>query len=319
MHAELERQHPVAVAARGRRHPRPQHRLARALALAACAGAAAAPAHGAAAVSQARFLVKGDWGFGGGDQAAVTRRMCAEQARRQFDAVLTVGDNFYPSGVATRDNWDRPEACLIRSGIPWHVTWGNHDLGGSSTATVLGARRRWYTFARGPVRVLMLDANEPGDPAQLAFLRDTLARSRAPVLVAAFHQPAYTSGIHAPDAEVQRLWVPLFRRAGVTLVLQGHNHDYERLRVGGITYVTTGGGGAPVYPCLRAAPGAVRCVPAHHFLEVTATRRTVRVRAVEPSGRTLDAVTIRVRPRPRAGAEARRPPASSLRTPTPRG
>jgi acid phosphatase len=81
----------------------------------------------------------------------------------------------------------------------------------------------------------------------------------------------------------------------VTLVLQGHNHAYERIRAGGMTYVTTGGGGAPVYPCVRPAMGLQRCVPAYHFLVVTATRARVVVRAVTPSGATIERVTLPVR------------------------
>ena len=84
------------------------------------------------------------------------------------------------------------------------------------------------------------------------------------------------------------------RRGRVALVLQGHNHLYERLEVGGVTYVTTGGGGAPRYPCLRPARGLRTCVAEPHFLVVTATPRAVAVRAVTPRGRTIERVRIAV-------------------------
>ncbi len=70
---------------------------------------------------------------------------------------------------------------------------------------------------------------------------------------------------------------------------------YERFRVGPLTYITTGGGGAPLYPCVRPAPGLRRCVPAHHFLLIAATRSRVVVRAVTPNGRTLERVVLPVR------------------------
>ena len=67
-------------------------------------------------------------------------------------------------------------------------------------------------------------------------------------------------------------------------MLQGHNHAYERLEAGGITYITTGGGGAQLYPCVRPSRELRRCLFANHFLAVTATARAVSVRAVAPVG-----------------------------------
>jgi len=270
-------------------------RIGAALAAAVALSAAAVPPAPAEAASAVRFLAKGDWGYGSAAQAAVTRRMCAEARRSRPAFVLTTGDNFYrPDGTATAENFLRPETCLRALGIPWRATWGNHDLGGTSTADVLGARRRYYAVARGPLRVIVLDANDPADPAQLRFLRRQLRRATEPARIVALHQPVYTSGIHGPSATAQRLWAPLFRRGRVALVLQGHNHMYERLGVGGVTYVTTGGGGAPLYPCVRPARGLRACVLAHHFLAVNVSASRISVRAVSPRGRTLDRVRIPV-------------------------
>jgi len=69
---------------------------------------------------------------------------------------------------------------------------------------------------------------------------------------------------------------------------------YERLEVDGVTYVTTGGGGAPLYPCVRPAPGLRACVYAHHFLAITATAGAVSVRAITPRGATIDRIRIPV-------------------------
>jgi acid phosphatase len=244
------------------------------------------------------FAVKGDWGAGTPAQAAVTRRMCREHALSPFAFVLTTGDNFYgPDGVATSRNFRVPERCLVQAGVPWRAAWGNHDVRGDSTATVLGASSRYYAFADGPLRVIVLDANRPAEPGQLRFLRTALAAAREPALVVAFHQPVYTAGLHAPSATARRLWAPLFRRYRVSLVLQGHNHHYERIVQGGVTYLTTGGGGQSLYPCVRPAAGLLRCVPAYHFLRVTASRHRLDVRAIEPSGATLAVFHLPLTPR----------------------
>ena len=60
----------------------------------------------------------------------------------------------------------------------------------------------------------------------------------------------------------------------------------------GVTYITTGGGGAPLYPCVRPVRGLRECVLAHHFLAVTVTARAVSVRAVSTRGETIEKVRI---------------------------
>lgn len=238
------------------------------------------------------FAVKGDWGAGTAAQSAVTRRMCAEHAGDPFAFVLTTGDNFYgPDGTAVNDNFYRPEACLLQAGVRWRAAWGNHDVRGASTGSVLGAAR-YYSFARGPLRVIVLDANRPTGAAQMRFLHATLEAATEPAVVVAFHQPIFTAGFHRADLTARRAWEPYLRRFKVDLVLQGHNHHYERIVHGGVNYVTTGGGGQRLYPCVRLVDGLKRCVPAHHFLRITATRTAIQITAIEPSGKTLAAFTI---------------------------
>lgn len=239
------------------------------------------------------FAVKGDWGDGTAAQRAVTRRICGEHRRSPFAAVITTGDNFsLPDGVATRENFWVAERCIRRLRIPYRPAWGNHDVAGTSTADVLGAPGRYYAFTRGPARVVVLDANMPSDTAQLAFLRGEMARRDGAVRIVVFHQPAYTSGIHGPGEAQRRLWVPLLRAGGVRLVLQGHNHLYERIERDGITYITTGGGGATISPCVRPEPGLRACRMAHHLLRVTVGPAGIRVRAIGLRGATLDEVAI---------------------------
>jgi tartrate-resistant acid phosphatase type 5 len=241
-----------------------------------------------------RFLVKGDWGDASAAQAQVTAAMCDVAAKRHVTAVITTGDNFSaPDGTATTDNWSRPERCLEELDIPFRAAWGNHDLGGTATADVLGSTERFYTFANGPARVVVLDANTPDDPAQTEFLESSLASASEPVRIVAFHQPARTSGIHPPGEAQQRNWEPIMRRHGVSLVLQGHNHLYERIEANGITYVTTGGGGAALNPCVRPTEGLRTCRLSHHFLELDVLPGEIALRAISARGNVIDEAEIR--------------------------
>ena len=83
-----------------------------------------------------------------------------------------------------------------------------------------------------------------------------------------FHHCAYcTSTAHASEGGVRQEWVPLFEKYTVDLVINGHNHQYERtdvikggavtkkLPIGGtaypetegVVYVTAGAAGRSLY------------------------------------------------------------------------
>lgn len=256
--------------------------------LATCLSIAALTAVAPSSALGVRFMVKGDWGAGTKAQTTLTERMCVENSRTRAAFILTTGDNFYPQGTATQNTFTTPERCLWTTGIRWRAVWGNHDVPGPSTSDLLKSPSRWYTFIAGPARVIALDANQPRNSDQLAFLKRTLAAEKLRPVIVAYHQGTRTAGFHAPQVSQQELWEPLFIKHKVRLVLQGHNHLYERIAYEGVTYVTTGGGGANLYPCSRKAAGLVTCQSVHNFLMVEVTPKKIGVRAFDSTGKIID-------------------------------
>jgi Calcineurin-like phosphoesterase len=63
--------------------------------------------------------------------------------------------------------------------------------------------------------------------AQEQWLRNDLAASTATCTLAYWHHPRFSSGSHGSDPDVQPLWQALNDR-GADVVLNGHDHDYER-------------------------------------------------------------------------------------------
>lgn len=252
------------------------------------------------------FVVVGDFGVGGDDEAAVASRIKTWTASRPFDAFVTVGDNVYGEGEPDDfpAAWRKPFGWVTQAGIPIVASLGNHDVeteGGTPVMRLLGMPGRWYQREVGPVALFVLDANDPANEAQLKWLRGALARSAARWKVAVFHQPAYSCGTHGSSPEVQREWVRLFQRSGVDLVLNGHDHDYQRFApIGGVTYVVTGGG-AELYEVGDCPAGTPR--PAafnddvHQFLYVSATGNELQGRAVSAAGQVLDSFEL-TRPEP---------------------
>ena len=91
-----------------------------------------------------------------------------------------------------------------------------------------------------------------GSP-QLRWLRQDLRESDARCTLALWHQPRFSSGEeHGNDPSVAPFWDALYA-AGADLVLNGHDHDYERFapqdpdgnrdRERGITEIVVGTGG----------------------------------------------------------------------------
>ncbi len=224
--------------------------------------------------------------------------MCEIRGAQPFATVATTGDNFYrPDGRATPSNFEQPEACLLGwAGHRWRAAWGNHDLAGRSTADLLGAAQRWYSWSEGGAEFFVLDSSRPGDPQQVRWLEQALAASTAEVRIAVVHAPPYTVGSgHTSDEDVQVRLVPIFRRFGVDLILSGHNHLYEHSLFEGIHYVVTGGGGAPLYRCDRREVWLLRCAAVHHFLLLEVTGRTVTVTAIAADGSELDRFSFEAR------------------------
>ncbi|KAA2261987.1 metallophosphoesterase family protein [Solihabitans fulvus] len=184
----------------------------------------------------------------------------------------------------------------LASRIPWMVATGNHDMEALySTEGYGGQVARWafpgsgpsgcpsvYSFIYGNVGVISLDANDVSyeipanlgysDGGQTEWLRRRLAFLRCQpdvdFVVVFFHHCAFsTTSAHASEGGVRDEWVPLFDRFKVDLVINGHNHVYERtdaLRGGqvatqvpiggtvrpdrdGTVYATCGSGGRSLY------------------------------------------------------------------------
>lgn len=79
------------------------------------------------------------------------------------------------------------------------------------------------------VRFIMLNGNELLEE-QAEWLEKILERDPQAWTIAAIHQPIYSTGRRGRDQRRQELFVPVFDRFSVDLVLQGHEHNYARTK-----------------------------------------------------------------------------------------
>ncbi|MGC0363201.1 3',5'-cyclic AMP phosphodiesterase CpdA [Rhodococcus sp. 27YEA15] len=194
--------------------------------------------------------------------------------------------------------WDGYFAAIETGAMsaPWLFATGNHDMEALYSPDGYGGHAARldqpengptgcpsvYSVVYGNVAVLSLDANDISyeikantgysGGAQTSWVEKALMDFRADpeidFIVCFFHHCAYsTTDSHASDGGVRDAWVPLFDRYQVDVVLQGHNHVFERtdpVRGGtptrvaadqsvvypatdGTVYYTVGGGGRPRY------------------------------------------------------------------------
>jgi hypothetical protein len=185
----------------------------------------------------------------------------------------------------------------IADHIPWQLAVGNHEMEAWYSPDGYGGQyARWdfpgevtsstpptyYSWVYGNVGFLALDANDVSfelpadlgysDGAQTKWLATTLASLRknpqVDFIVAYFHHCAYsTCTTHGCEGGVQKYWTPLFDKYSVDLVINGHNHIFERTdpiingkrteeapigatihpAKNGTTYVCAGAGGESLY------------------------------------------------------------------------
>lgn len=231
-----------------------------------------------------RLGVIGDWGYEGPGRKAVAALLRAEHAKNPLAALLTTGDNFYPAGQVV-------EAFLRElPRVPLYPAFGNHDAPNlSAQLKRFGLERPFYRvrFAAAEFFFLYTEAEVR---AQRTWLAEALASSRAPWKVLVLHRPLYSLGWPSPT--LRSLLEPLLLQHGVRLVLAGHDHHYARLDARGVAHVTTGGGGARLYPVLPK-PAAQAWGVAHHALFLEVGEEALLGYALTPEGRILDRFTLR--------------------------
>jgi acid phosphatase type 7 len=182
---------------------------------------------------------------GAGDIADCTDLSGAEATAKLLEAipgqVFTVGDNAYPAGTKEQfDNCYDKTWGRVKSRTKPSV--GNHEFhsGGATPyfdyfgAAAGDPSKGYYSYDLGAWHIIVLNSEcaEVGGcnagSRQEQWLRADLAAHPAACTLAYWHKPLFSSGAkHGNDPEIMPFWVDLYS-VKATLVLNGHDHDYER-------------------------------------------------------------------------------------------
>lgn len=227
------------------------------------------------------FLVFGDWGRQGErDQMEVAKQMgiAAQNMRARF--VVSVGDNFYEDGVTsvTDDHWHKSfeDVYTARSlQVPWNVIMGNHDYHINPQAQLDYAKTssRWTMPARYYKQSYQIGGDATADffyldttpmikvyykhdfeekvhenvitqdvPKQIAWLKSSLAASKAQWKIVFAHHPIYSGGEHGDQPELIENVLPILQENNIHAYFNGHDHDLQHLKAGEVNLFCTGAG-----------------------------------------------------------------------------
>jgi Calcineurin-like phosphoesterase len=209
-----------------------------------------------------RFTAFGDNGTGGQEQYDVAQQMVRQRTKFPFDFVLMLGDNIYGSDTAAdfRCKFEDPYKPMLDASVKFYATLGNHDNPNQRLYKPFNMDgKRYYSFKKENVEFFALDSTYM-DPVQLAWVDKQLSASTALWKICYFHHPLYSDGkFHGPDRDLRARLEPILARGGVSVVLSGHEHFYERLKPQqGISYFIIGNGGQLRYHDLKPSPDVAK-------------------------------------------------------------
>lgn len=187
--------------------------------------------------------------------------------------VVSLGDNVYPSATAEllarcfTPTWGRHLSRMLA--VP-----GNHDWEVSAGAPFFAyfgaaagpAGRGYFSTTLGTWHLVILNSNVPAGAgtAQYEWLKADLEAVNVPCTIALWHHPMFSSGENGDSVQMREAWRLLHSR-GADIVLNGHDHDYERFAPQdadgradprGIREFVVGTGGGSLYDRVRPQPNA---------------------------------------------------------------
>jgi hypothetical protein len=262
-------------------------------------GAALAGALTGAAPAQPGALV---WAVGDGDGSANAAALVRRMRRTHPQRFLYLGD-VYPNGSA--GDFARAYAPTYgRLAGLTAPTPGNHDWRLARSGYfpywrgVKGAPQpSFYSVRAGGWQILSLNSETAhgAHSAQLRWLRARLSGGGT-CRLAFWHRPRFSAGTtHGNQPDVAPFWRAL--RGHARIVLNGHEHDSQRLRpIDGITEFVAGAGGHGRYPLDRSYRRLAFGDAAHYAaLRLRLRPGLARYAFVTADGHTLDNGQVRCR------------------------
>lgn len=248
-----------------------------------------------------RVAVVGDYGSFSTDEFRVVTQMMWWEP----DIILTTGDNAYESGTLDQfsTNVFKPYQPLLAEAV-MYPSMGNHDYytdQGDPMKSVFempkanSGTEDYYSFNYDNIHFVAINSNLDYSVGsdQYTWLQEDLENAAQDWKVVYFHHPVYSSGDHGSTPDMDSILAPLFSANGVDIVLNGHDHNYERMsKVNGVLYIVTGGGGKALYEQGELNPYSEYFLSEYHFVGMIIDNSELKLKAIDKRGYVFDEKTL---------------------------
>jgi len=243
---------------------------------------ATAPARGATM----RFAVAGD----SRGNAPEWGKLLAAAAMQGLDFLVYTGDAVDLGSIQSAwDDWLNASASVFPT-VPIVFAMGNHEASMRHWFAQFpqAGNSQWFDFDEGDLHFVVLN-DSPRDMTTIAgdqakFLDASLAGSDRKWKLVVHHRAVFSSSVHGSQADLQAAWMPIYDARGVDLVMNGHDHDYERSKTmkggmpsaSGTVYIVNGGGGADLYAAgMTPSTAFSQSTYAYSIVDATPAKLTV--------------------------------------------
>lgn len=193
--------------------------------------------------------------------------------------------------------------------VPIYVAKGNHDKSRSKEnfryferLLVPAGEENNFGFDYGPVHYFCADnvTSNAGAEQLLELIVKNIQQSRSKWKFVSYHIPSLNFGGHWSTWCYPRA-LPKLAAAGIDFVVTGHSHVYERFwpvappertkRSSYVTYITSGGGGAPTYS-IRPGAFLARTKRIRHFCLFSIDGDKLTMDTISADGEVIDHIEL---------------------------
>ena len=223
------------------------------------------------------------------------------------DLILSVGDLVGSGGYY--NEWEKyyfGVAGDVINHIPMISALGDHE-GDSDDGELFthflfphkDYHKLWFSFDYEDAHFIALDYRHPYNEEMIEWFKKDMTASKAKWKFVTMHRPSYNLGGHRSNWG-REIWPKLFRDYKVDIVFAGHSHIYERFyptrplsqsNSWPVTYITTGGAGAPLYEVVQD-PALAFAKSINHFVYISLNKNQLDLKTYLMDGTILDKISF---------------------------
>jgi len=258
-----------------------------------------------------RFIIASDSRTNHAERDKITQVMMTFNPSFVVNVGDIVADGFLQS---LWDNWfehmDKYFTASNGLTVPLIPVLGNHEKNAINyyEQFALPNNEQWFSMDWPNVHLIVLNS-EAGDQdlrAQQRWLEKDLANCTKTWKIVVFHRNVFTSG-HSEWYSAYTYFIPLFDKYNVTMVVNGHSHNYMRTKPinwtassrsyqssykKGTMYIISGGWGAPLHSVVQGW-WVDYTASKYNFLLISVYKNgTLHLEAKDDTGTTFDQVWL---------------------------